>query len=437
MSQEQHYKSAIIKAIEELKDRRGSTATAIKKYLLANPITFRPPKESLTVLPFQESTFKRVLKEMEKDKDIVKKSASGSRYVISEARRCSFSVEAGSAQPRHGRVIDLWRNGQLCDAQIVSSDGRSFEAHRLVLAANSDYMKALLAEDRFKDSTDCPIRLPDVSSRAVEFMLEWMYTGICTLTSVSDTIEFLETACRLQCQDLIEQLESAICKTIDSETCLGMWNVGERLSLDELAKKAREVVLQSFGSLSISEEITDLTLERIVDLIKDDRLVVKKEEEVHAAAISWVNAQSGNNLSDDAVKRLFACVRYPLIDGDFLSDTVLDEPLLKNNPIYLRTVARSLGYPDRAKKRVGMPLRWEDVQVGVTVRVMDDVEELERLCDECAPGAVNPAFWVPAMKEFAGKCFNVTKTFDSSRSAKLVQPNGITMCLPFTALRFA
>ena len=36
----------------------------------------------------------------------------------------------------------------LCDIAIVVDD-ETFQAHRIVLAASSDYMKALLAEDQF------------------------------------------------------------------------------------------------------------------------------------------------------------------------------------------------------------------------------------------------------------------------------------------------
>lgn len=310
--------------------------------------------------------------------------------------------------PEQKTMADLWRNGQLCDAKVVSCDGTSFDAHRLVLASTSDYMRALLAEDRFKDSSDHTIQLADVSDRAVGYLLEWMYTGICKIASLADVVEFLEAACRLQCQSLIKQLELAICSSVDAGTCLGFWSLAEKLSLDELAKKAKAAAVVGFSSIASSEEFVALTLERIIELTQDDGLVVRKEEEVYESVLKWTKAQH-IALSKEEQEKLHACVRYPLMNKKFIMDHVLMEPLLVENPICFRAVLKSFYVDGCSKPRHGqdVPVSWDDVRVGLNVRITNDVEELERLCGEIAPGAIEEVGWATEMAAFAGECFTI------------------------------
>ena len=47
----------------------------------------------------------------------------------------------------------MWRAGELCDFEVIV-EGSSFTCHKLVLAASSDYFRALLPGERFADSHD-------------------------------------------------------------------------------------------------------------------------------------------------------------------------------------------------------------------------------------------------------------------------------------------
>ena len=119
-----------------------------------------------------------------------------------------FSISADDRfSPQKQQQANLWHNGQLCDVEIVASDGSTFQCHRLVLASSSDYMNALLSEDRFRDSTDCPVHLPDVSPDTVRLLLNWFYRGECAVVSFAQCAALLEAANQLQCQALIKELQ--------------------------------------------------------------------------------------------------------------------------------------------------------------------------------------------------------------------------------------
>ena len=99
--------------------------------------------------------------------------AGDSRHNLSgKKRRCSNSsseennstikLTGGHALPPS--MVELWEEGTLCDVN-VNVGGLSFKAHRLVLAAGSDYVALLIRERRFADSTG-PIELPEMCARA-------------------------------------------------------------------------------------------------------------------------------------------------------------------------------------------------------------------------------------------------------------------------------
>lgn len=246
--------------------------------------------------------------------------------------------------PRRKNVVELWRNGQLCDAEVVSSDGRTFKAHRLVLATNSDYMRALLAEDRFKDSTDCHIPLPDVSSRVLETVLEWMYVGTCGdgVQTMDGAADVLEVACRLQCQGLIKQLVTGLLDLIDTETCLSMWDLGERLHLEELTSKATKVAASNFASLASGDEFEKLPFARLCKILDDEDLIDgANHAELYMAIMRWAKAQDVFPSGED-LEQLLDHFHFARMDKGFVEEHVLRNPLLLDNPICFRPVAQSL-----------------------------------------------------------------------------------------------
>jgi hypothetical protein len=78
----------------------------------------------------------------------------------------------------------LWKEGQLCDLTLISSDNLSFEAHRIILAAASGYFRALFVGagrhlresfDQGRSPAEQPIRLPAVSGDSLRSVLEIIY----------------------------------------------------------------------------------------------------------------------------------------------------------------------------------------------------------------------------------------------------------------------
>lgn len=366
------YKIVILKAIKSSKNLRGLSLTEIRSEVSRN-----------VPLPWDENAFQEAFRAVECEWSLVNNE---SYYSIPVAQDTSKEDGFGLAPSKQTfeNMVDLWRNEQLCDAEIVSSDGQVFKAHRLVLISASDYMKALLAEDRFKDSADCPINLPDVSSRAVKSILEWMYGCGTRIKSTSDGIELLEAASMLQCNALMEQVDSSLHDSINGKNCIEIWSLGDRLHLDKLVKKSREVAAANFSKLVQSENFVNMEFDHLLSLIKEDGIQVKSEQFVYKATLKWskTNLERGS-CSIEEIEHLFATVRFALIEKKWLNKQLVDEALFIENPRIYRVIVGGLTTTFLPRNCMRKPLKARDMKVGMKVKVTNDPEELKRKLERC------------------------------------------------------
>ncbi|XP_017096735.2 broad-complex core protein [Drosophila bipectinata] len=91
--------------------------------------------------------------------------------------------------------------GSYVDCTLVVDD-EQFQAHRVVLAANSPYFQHIL---RDVPQDHCSIILPGVKSFEIAALLQYMYTGETTVTK-SQEPEILRTAKELQVKGLYDNL---------------------------------------------------------------------------------------------------------------------------------------------------------------------------------------------------------------------------------------
>uniref|UniRef100_A0A1A9WTN9 BACK domain-containing protein n=1 Tax=Glossina brevipalpis TaxID=37001 RepID=A0A1A9WTN9_9MUSC len=97
-------------------------------------------------------------------------------------------------------------------------------------------------------------------------------------------------------------------------------------SLKELCDSIHKYILDHFDDLFDEEELLLLPFQKIQELISDDQLLVKCEENVYKAAINWLK----HDIEERKVHlpELMDHIRLPLISTQFLQNHVAAEPLL-------------------------------------------------------------------------------------------------------------
>lgn len=317
-----------------------------------------------------------------------------------EDTSASFRLEAED-EPRNGdcgdglqaALLKARRDGDCFDVELRcgNSSHENLPAHRLILASRSDYIKALISSDNFADSSSSVMHLPAVSHRAMSHILNWMYGEVATIPNVREAFEVAEASSLLQCVELIEIMECKMADIVTLENCVALWQLADRLHMEELAQKAQRLAGNKFSELVKEHESDFLSLDlgMLLELLDRKELSIDGEEALFTSMMKWCKAKKGANaLPENAMEQVLTRVQFSDMSLDFYTSQVEMEPLIRDNLSCLRVIARASvkifaeGQSTSKKKRklLTCEFKIEDFERGMRVKVIDDVLTLERLC---------------------------------------------------------
>jgi hypothetical protein len=245
-------------------------------------------------------------------------------------------------------MIKLWRENQLCDVSILV-EGQVFPAHRLVLSAGSPYYHAqfLGAGAKLNGSGGEGIfELKDMRSTSFSVVLEYIYTHECQLRA-EDLSEVLQASQRLQVDMLSDLVVDALVERITNDNCIDAWDLGDRMTQNKLIERARVTAIFGFSEISKSAKWASLPVHRVVEILSSDMLCAR-EERVFESVVSWIN---GNNNVDVKEQRLlFENVRFPLLENDFVVNSVRDHALMPSGLLLNALIAHIFVAPVQRRK---------------------------------------------------------------------------------------
>jgi hypothetical protein len=210
----------------------------------------------------------------------------------------------------------------------VDVEGTVVAAHRLVLAAESQFMRGLFVGEHFCDSSSRTVKLNSMEAGHFGHALEFMYTGHCDLEE-TELQPVLEVACRLQAPALQLAAEAAVCERIDASSSIDALLLADRLSLPNLTARATTLALEHFGVVASSASFKLLPLTSFKLLLRDDRLRAAEEAVFDAVAL-WLASQRPATPDDDE-SALLELVRFPRIDKAVMAARVEGHPLVRKH----------------------------------------------------------------------------------------------------------
>ena len=249
-------------------------------------------------------------------------------------------------------MAQMWREGSLCDCE-VSVDGRVFTAHRIVLAACSTFMRSAFTVGLAETAT-ASVVLEEVESTVFEAVLEFVYAGTCTFDE-SLSLAVLQAASRLGIKLRETQVVAHITERIDPATCLEVWKAGDALSLPAVVEAAQKCAIEAFAEVAALDAWLGVPAPWLECLLASDELVADKEEQVFEALTRWHAAQRPPP-SHEALDRLLALVRWPLMEQRFVAEHVNTSPMVIRGGALAVPVAmafQAMAYGTRPKPRRG------------------------------------------------------------------------------------
>lgn len=218
----------------------------------------------------------------------------------------------------------LRKDGTLCDVTL-KVQGQSFKAHRIVLAACSDYFCAMFTNE-MSEKCQSVIELHEVPAGIMDVLLDFVYTETVNV-SVENVQELLPAACLLQLTGVKNACCAFLEKQLDSSNCLGIKIFAEQHSCQELFDAANIFGLKHFEEVVIQEEFMSLTLHQVESLFTCNEIQVNSEEPVYEAVVDWVKYDPEERKSQ--LPRLLQHVRLPLLSAKYITDVLDKEPLIR------------------------------------------------------------------------------------------------------------
>ena len=187
----------------------------------------------------------------------------------------TLKATSNSTDSLRESLTEMWRSEILCDVEITIN-GRSFRAHRIILAAESPYLNALVTNTTMKERSG-PIELQEIAAKTFASALEFMYSHETTLASQDELQPLLHAASLLRVPSLEAAAEAAIAQRLDPSSALHALGLAEHLSLPVLAAAAKEIVLAHFEEAMAVEGdvLATLCAEKLGEFIEADALIVR------------------------------------------------------------------------------------------------------------------------------------------------------------------
>ncbi|KAK9502762.1 hypothetical protein O3M35_011472 [Rhynocoris fuscipes] len=220
---------------------------------------------------------------------------------------------------------DLRKKNLFCDAIIESADNKCFRVHRVILAAASDYFRAVFTSPLSVPSSNVCIKRP---SNVIENIIQYCYTGNCNVNS-KNVEALLPAADELGILGLLDLCLNYLLRSINVTNCWGIHVFCKNYFCHEVAEKAREFTLTHFLEfMKETNEFVALSVDDLVDILSDDHLGVRKEEQVFTAVDLWI--QHDPNSRQSHAGRLLRCVRVNFLEKEFYNRVVLSSSYIAN-----------------------------------------------------------------------------------------------------------
>ena len=179
----------------------------------------------------------------------------------------------------------LWRTGDHSDVKVHVGD-RLFNCHKTILVKASCYFEAMFSSG-MREAISGEITFHDMDPDVMEHILEHIYTHKDTVAD-SNVMPVLEAALLLQIKSLCEKCETFLLSQWTVESALELWRFAIERNCTEMKKQALKLILDNFDQLvRCNKFLEELTTAEMIQIIKDNSLIVSSEEIVVEAVLRW------------------------------------------------------------------------------------------------------------------------------------------------------
>ena len=224
------------------------------------------------------------------------------------------------------RIQQMRDEQKLCDVTLKVGM-KEIQAHRLVLAASSQYFYSMFNRDMMESRQE-KIELKGVDPEAMELLVEFSYSSKLEIT-VSNVQSLMTAASLFDFPAVFEASAKFLVGQLHPSNCLGIRAFARTHGSVSLVDAASCYFRDHFMDAVKNDEYLNLSAEDLAHLIDSDDVNVRLEEDVYKAVQSWLLHDTENRKQH--LPKLLKHVRLPLLSTSFLTQHVDTNPFVKKN----------------------------------------------------------------------------------------------------------
>ncbi|XGW01890.1 hypothetical protein V3C99_014181 [Haemonchus contortus] len=244
----------------------------------------------------------------------------------------SYSGEIDHTGFLSDNIGSLFLNPNFSDVMFVV-DGEKFPAHKVLLAARSEYFRAMLYGG-MKESDEGEIVLEETNVFAFRILLRYIYTAKLTLLEYKEeqVMEILGLAHKYGFVELQNAIADYLKAILNNKNLCTIFNISQLYFLNDLTEYCLVFADQNASEVLTTQGFLQLSINAVTQLIARDSFCAS-EIDIFCAIREWVKARP--EMQAAAVEMLMKCLRLSLISqrdllnivrpsGLFAPDTILD-----------------------------------------------------------------------------------------------------------------
>nr|XP_032832612.1 kelch-like protein 32 [Petromyzon marinus] len=211
-------------------------------------------------------------------------------------------------------------SASLCDVRLRAG-ARSFPAHRAVLAACSDYFRAMFSISMLESGAE-EISLKGISALGLQHVLDFAYTGQIVLDP-KNIQDVLSAANHLQFLEILQLCSNYLAQEVTLENLEFMHWLADTYSLPGLQTALARFVERNLRSLLRSRplHVMALPLSLLGAVLRSDSLTNFSELDLFLLTLRWLSHDPTSRLP--RASEALSCVRLALLDPVVLRAMVL------------------------------------------------------------------------------------------------------------------
>ena len=222
------------------------------------------------------------------------------------------------------KLNEMRKNGTLVDLWPVV-EGIEFPSHVAVLASCSDYFLALCDSNLVPKSRQ--VKLTDITAKTFQMLLDFMYTGIVTLSP-----ENIEDLLRGSSMLLLDKVKKKCCQYImgllNANNCLGILSISDELSCEDLYNKALKYTQKHFSEVCLHPDFVQLPSHLVTYLTASDSTSVTNEDSIYYAVMRWVSYKEDRQ---KIFTDLFMNIRLRFVSENTFATEIVHCPFIQSS----------------------------------------------------------------------------------------------------------